>query len=304
MFDDFLFRAVVGGIGVALVAGPLGCFIVWRRMAYFGDTVSHSGLLGVALGLLLGVNVSFGVLAVAVCIAACLILMRRVRAIPNDTLLGILSHASLSIGLVVVAVAVSVRVDLLSYLFGDILAVGTDDIALIYGGGFVVLALLVWLAAIPIAAHAAAEASFEVSQVSGLRGWQPARTAFTAKGGEVGAGRVTVSLPASARWRFGRLRVAASIATKPTSSHGATCRARVPRPHAVMPFRKSHHPALHAHTTTEREPWFAYELLQDANDEALGRCGQRSDAICGRGNQNARGCGCHCDDGGDGSDGG
>ncbi|MRG73450.1 hypothetical protein GH722_16895 [Alphaproteobacteria bacterium HT1-32] len=145
MFDDFLFRAMAGGIGVALVAGPLGCFIVWRRMAYFGDTVSHSGLLGVALGLLLGVNVSFGVLAVAVCIAACLILMRRVRAIPNDTLLGILSHASLSIGLVVVAVAVSVRVDLLSYLFGDILAVGTDDIALIYGGGFVVLALLVWL---------------------------------------------------------------------------------------------------------------------------------------------------------------
>ena len=172
------------------------------------------------------------------------------------------------------------------------------------GGSARALALLVWLAAIPIAAHAAAEASFEVSQVSGLRGWQPARTAFTAKGGEVGAGRVTVSLPASARWRFGRLRVAASIATKPTSSHGATCRARVPRPHAVMPFRKSHHPALHAHTTTEREPWFAYELLQDANDEALGRCGQRSDAICGRGNQNARGCGCHCDDGGDGSDGG
>ena len=143
------------------------------------------------------------------------------------------------------------------------------------GGSARALALLVWLAAIPIAAHAAAE----VSQVSGLRGWQPARTAFTAKGGEVGAGRVTVSLPASARWRFGRLRVAASIATKPTSPHGATCRARVPRPHAVLPFGKPHHPALHAHTTTEREPWFAYELLQDANDEALGRCGQRSDAI-------------------------
>ena len=171
------------------------------------------------------------------------------------------------------------------------------------GGSARALALLVWLAAIPIAAHAAAEASFEVSQVSGLRGWQPARTAITAKGGEVGAGRVTVSLPAPARWRCGRLRVAASIATKPSPPHGATCRARVPRPHAVLPFRKSHHPALHAHATTEREPWFAYELLQDVNDEALGRCGQRSDAICGRGNQNARGCGCHCNDG-DGSDGG
>jgi zinc transport system permease protein len=145
MFDDFILRAIVGGIGVAAVAGPLGCFIVWRRMAYFGDTVSHSGLLGVALGLALGIDVSFGVLAVALAIAAALVLLQRLRAVPNDTLLGILSHTSLSVGLVVVAVAVSVRVDLMAYLFGDILAVSLTDIAIIYAGGAVVLALLVRL---------------------------------------------------------------------------------------------------------------------------------------------------------------
>jgi zinc transport system permease protein len=145
ILDDFLLRAVLGGMGVAAVAGPLGCFIVWRRMAYFGDTVSHSGLLGVALGLVLGIDVSFGVLLIALAVAFCLILVQRLRVVPNDTLLGILSHASLSIGLVVVSVAVSIRVDLMAYLFGDILAVGTTDIFIIYTGGGVLLCLLAWI---------------------------------------------------------------------------------------------------------------------------------------------------------------
>ncbi|WP_340119430.1 metal ABC transporter permease [Pelagibius sp. 7325] len=146
MLDDFFTRALVGGIGVALVAGPLGCFIVWRRMAYFGDTMAHSALLGVALALLLEIHITAGVFAITAAVAFALLLLQRQRALPTDALLGILSHSTLALGLVLVAFMAWVRIDLLSYLFGDLLAVSRVDIALIYGGGAAVLAILaaVW----------------------------------------------------------------------------------------------------------------------------------------------------------------
>ena len=146
MLDDFFTRALIGGIGVALVAGPLGCFIVWRRMAYFGDTMAHAALLGVALALLLEIHITLGVFAIAAAVAFALLLLQRQQALPTDALLGILSHSTLALGLVMVAFMAWVRIDLLSYLFGDLLAVSRLDIALIYGGGAVVLAILaaVW----------------------------------------------------------------------------------------------------------------------------------------------------------------
>jgi zinc transport system permease protein len=143
MLDDFFVRALVGGIGVALVAGPLGCFIVWRRMAYFGDTMAHSALLGIALALLLDIDITLGVFAITAAVAFALLLLQRQRALPTDALLGILSHSTLALGLVLVAFMSWVRIDLLSYLFGDLLAVSRFDIALIYGGGAAVLAILV-----------------------------------------------------------------------------------------------------------------------------------------------------------------
>ena len=163
MLDDFFTRALVGGVGVALVAGPLGCFIVWRRMAYFGDTMAHSALLGVALALLLEIHITFGVFAIAAAVAFALILLQRQQALPTDALLGILSHSTLALGLVLVAFMAWVRIDLMGYLFGDLLAVSRFDIALIYGGGAVVLAILaaVWrplLAATVSEELAAAEA--------------------------------------------------------------------------------------------------------------------------------------------------
>lgn len=142
MLDDFFVRAMIAGVGVALIAGPLGCFIVWRRMAYFGATMAHSALLGVALGLLLDVSPHVGVVAVAVVIAAALMWQRRARWLSSDALLGILAHATLALGIVVLAWMTWVRVDLMSYLFGDILAVTREDILAIYAGGAVVLGLL------------------------------------------------------------------------------------------------------------------------------------------------------------------
>ena len=129
MFDDFFVRAMVAGIGVALTAGPLGCFVVWRRMAYFGDTMAHSALLGVALSLLLQLNLIVSVFLVASAVSILLLFLQRRQALSADALLGILSHSALAIGLVIVAFMSWVRIDLVSFLFGDILAVTRSDIA-------------------------------------------------------------------------------------------------------------------------------------------------------------------------------
>lgn len=145
MFDDFFTRALVAGIGIAMTAGPLGCFIIWRRMAYFGDTMAHSALLGVALSLLLDLNLIVSVFAVASLVAILLLLLQRAGTLSADALLGILSHASLSVGLVLLAFMTWVRVDLVSFLFGDILAVSRSDIDVIWGGGVLVLIALAYL---------------------------------------------------------------------------------------------------------------------------------------------------------------
>lgn len=142
MLDDFFIRAMIAGVGVAIVAGPLGCFIVWRRMAYFGDTLSHSALLGVALAFLFQINITVAVFGVCALVAISLLLLQRRASLSSDALLGLLSHSSLAIGLVVLAFMSWVRVDLMGFLFGDILAVSKIDILVIYLGGFAILGVL------------------------------------------------------------------------------------------------------------------------------------------------------------------
>ena len=142
MLDDFFIRAVIGGIGVALVAGPVGCFIIWRRLAYFGDTLSHSALLGVAMALLLETNVTIAVFLVSVVASLLLLVLQRRAALSSDALLGLLAHSTLAVGLVVLAFMTWVRVDLMGFLFGDILAMTKMDLAVIWGGGAAVLAVL------------------------------------------------------------------------------------------------------------------------------------------------------------------
>lgn len=161
---DLLLYASLAGYGVAILAAPLGCFVVWRRMAYFGDTLSHSALLGVSLGLLLKVNINLAVILSSMMIAMLLVTFQEKQRIASDTLLGILAHSALSIGLVTVSFADNVRVDMMSYLFGDLLATGSSDLYWIYGGGALVLATLVWLwkPLLSMSVHA------ELAQVEGV----------------------------------------------------------------------------------------------------------------------------------------
>ncbi len=145
LLQDFVLRALAAGLGVAAVAGPLGCLVVWRRMAYFGDTMAHAALLGVALGLLAGVPLPLGVLAVGAVVALMMAALMAQGRWGSDTLLGIFSHTALALGLVALGLMAEVRVDLLGYLFGDILAVTPARLGWIYAGGGAVLAVLLLL---------------------------------------------------------------------------------------------------------------------------------------------------------------
>ncbi|MBU2884307.1 zinc ABC transporter permease subunit ZnuB [Gilvimarinus agarilyticus] len=142
---EFLLLALAAGLGVALATGPLGCFAVWRRMAYFGDTMAHSALLGVTLGLLLDINLNIAVAFGCLAIALILVGLQRSRQLASDTLLGILSHSTLALGLVTISVIGPARLNLTGYLFGDILATSPTDLVAIWIVSTLVIALLIWL---------------------------------------------------------------------------------------------------------------------------------------------------------------
>jgi zinc transport system permease protein len=153
--DDFLIRALIAGFGVAVICGPLGAFVVWRRMAFFGHTLAHSALLGVALGYLLHFDMTLGMFGVSLVLAAMLYFAEKRKTLATDTLLGVLAHSALAAGIVMVAFLDTLRTDLLSLLFGDILSVREVDLYWIYGGGAVTLAALaaIWRPLLALTVH-------------------------------------------------------------------------------------------------------------------------------------------------------
>ncbi len=142
MLDDFYFRAILAGVLVALLAAPFGCFVIWRRMAYFGDTMAHSALLGITIALFFEINVNAGVFIVAVVTALSMVYLRQSSDLPNDTLLGILSHSSLALGLLAIGFLSNSNIDILSYLYGDVLSVGKRDVIIIAATTVMALILL------------------------------------------------------------------------------------------------------------------------------------------------------------------
>lgn len=165
MLDDFFVRALLAGIGLALVTGPAGCFVVWRRLAYFGETIAHSALLGVALAVLIDLNLVVGIFAVASAVVLTMFFLERRDTLPTDTLLGLLAHGGLALGLVTLSFFPDMRIDLKALLFGDILAVSQADLAVIWLGGAVALGVLAWIWR-PLLAMTV---STDLATVSGLR---------------------------------------------------------------------------------------------------------------------------------------
>lgn len=133
MIDEFILNALVAGILVAAIAGPLGCFMVWRKMAYFGDTVSHSALMGVALGIAFDSENPLIMIATCSAVAMMLLFLQRDKRFSSDTLLGILAHSALSIGMIVISMMDHFRTDMMYYLVGDILAISRENIYTIAG---------------------------------------------------------------------------------------------------------------------------------------------------------------------------
>lgn len=160
---DFIVRALLAGMMLALIAGPLGCFIVWRRMAYFGDTLSHSALLGLALGLLLEINMQLAVVLVCCSLAVLLAVMDKNKSLAIDTMLGILAHSALAAGLVMLSFT-NTQVDLMAYLFGDLLTVSNIELVWIAGGALstLVIMFIYWNRLLAISLHQ------ELAQVEGL----------------------------------------------------------------------------------------------------------------------------------------
>ncbi len=145
MFDDFFIRALIAGTGIAIIVGPLGCLVIWRRLSYFGDTLSHSALLGVTLAYSFNLNIAFSVFIISTIVALLLLNLQKKTKLAGDSLLGLLAHSTLAIGLVLIGFLTSIRFDLMGLLFGDILAVTNEDIALVWIGGLIILGVLYFI---------------------------------------------------------------------------------------------------------------------------------------------------------------
>lgn len=128
MIPDFMWLAVGGGLLIAWLAAPLGVFVVWQRQAYFGETLAHSALLGIGLGLLFNVNLTLAIVLTSIIIVFSLHHLRQSARLATDTLLGILAHGSLALGLVVISLQGNIQLDIMGYLFGDILSLGIEEL--------------------------------------------------------------------------------------------------------------------------------------------------------------------------------
>ena len=155
------------------MTGPAGCFVVWRRLAYFGETIAHSALLGVALAILLDLHLVVGVLASACAIMMVMFRLERQDSLPSDTFLGLLAHGDLAIGLVILSFFPGIRLNLHGLLFGDILGVSRSDLVVVWAGGALALGVLCWMWR-PLLA---ATVSTDLATVTGLRP-ERARLAF------------------------------------------------------------------------------------------------------------------------------
>lgn len=162
--SDFIVNALVAGLAIALVSGPLGAFVVWRRMSYFGDTLAHSSLLGIAIGILLDINLQIAVVACSLLFATALIILQRNKTLSTDTLLGILAHGTLAFGMLILSLSSTVQINLVGYLFGDLLTITGQDILWIAASSVLIATLLAvfWNRLLAVTVHE------ELAQVEGL----------------------------------------------------------------------------------------------------------------------------------------
>ncbi len=142
IMEDFILRAVLAAVGISIIAGSLGCFVIWKRMSYFSESISHSALLGVSLGLASGIGIHFGLVLVGAGFALLIVFLQERKFLSNDAILGIFSHIALSLGIVVLSLVGNPNTDYFSFLFGDILSITNADIVWVYSVLIIIVSLL------------------------------------------------------------------------------------------------------------------------------------------------------------------
>ena len=163
--DAFIWRAFAGGIGVALIAAPLGCLLTWRRITYFGDALSHGAIAGVALGFLLALQLQWAILLSFMLMGGLVSFLRQQSILPQDSLLTIVGNLGFAVGLVLISAGDLGRGHLENYLFGDILSIHLAELAWIFGGTLAVGTVLwrLWPALLLSTIHQ------ELAQAEGVR---------------------------------------------------------------------------------------------------------------------------------------
>jgi zinc transport system permease protein len=155
LLQPFLLRALLFGLGLAMLAAPLGCLVVWRRMAYYGEAIAQAALIGVALSLALSLDLNTGVLIVTLAVSGLLLALSRQQIVPFDSLLGLIAHAALAIGVIAASLASGRQPDLMGFLFGDILAITNADLywLLIGGAGAMAALIAIWRPLLSLSVH-------------------------------------------------------------------------------------------------------------------------------------------------------
>jgi zinc transport system permease protein len=173
MIDDFMIRAAIGGVAIAVAAGPLGCFVIWRRLSYFGAALSHSALLGIALGVVVGLGPGIAMTLVCLALALAFLVLEGRGGMASDAVLGVLAHVGLALGVIAISLLPNVRVNLMAYLFGDILSIDNAQVLQALGLSALVVAVtvVIWRPLLSLTVHP------ELARVEGVRPL-PVRLAF------------------------------------------------------------------------------------------------------------------------------
>jgi zinc transport system permease protein len=131
MLNNFILYILLAGVGLSIIAGPIGSFLIWRRLAFFGDTLAHSALSGIAVSILFNQDPLWGTITIPAFMAILLTVAQKSRWLPLDSWLAITAHGFLALGLVALS-TLNQNINLDAYLFGDVLSIGSDDLIKLY----------------------------------------------------------------------------------------------------------------------------------------------------------------------------
>ena len=164
LLDDFVIRALIAGIFMVSIAAPMGCLMVWQRLAFLSDTLGHAAVLGVGIGIGLQLHPMFGVLAVVLLIVLSLSRVNNFNNALSETALAIISHSGLAAGLILLGTLPNRNISLESILFGDLLATSVNDLMMIA----ITVAVLVFLLLHHWRSFVAVSVSREIAQAEGI----------------------------------------------------------------------------------------------------------------------------------------